>query len=391
MLITSFSTQRLKIIVLGYIVRGPLGGLAWHHLQYVIGLSELGHDVYFFEDSDDFPSCYDPNRHVTDTDPRYGLGFISKSFDQLNLDDRWAYYDAHIGKWHGPAGTHALDICSSADLLLNVSGVNPMRPWFLNIPKRALIDTDPVFTQVAHLTNTSALERAERHTSFLSFAENIGSANCTVPEDGFAWQPTRQPVVLDQWPVTVAPSEGAFTTVMQWDSYKSVENNDVHYGMKSESFEHYLKLPKRTNSKLELAIGSSNAPRELLESHGWHLRDPLEITRDPWTYQNYIQNSRGEFSIAKHGYVISHSGWFSERSAAYLASGRPVVIQDTGFSDWMNVGEGVWAFNSPDEALKGLSLINDHYGLHCEAARTLAEDVFDSSVVLGKLLDDIFS
>ena len=261
-----------------------------------------------------------------------------------------------------------------------------MRPWFLNIPKRALIDTDPVFTQVAHLTNTSALERAERHTSFLSFAENIGSANCTVPEDGFAWQPTRQPVVLDQWPVTVAPSEGAFTTVMQWDSYKSVENNDVHYGMKSESFEHYLKLPKRTNSKLELAIGSSNAPRELLESHGWHLRDPLEITRDPWTYQNYIQNSRGEFSIAKHGYVISHSGWFSERSAAYLASGRPVIIQDTGFSDCMKVGEGIWAFNDPDEALTGLDEINRNYEFHCQMARAMAEEYFDSRNVLIKLI-----
>jgi len=382
------STQHLRVIVLGYIVRGPLGGLAWHHLQYVIGLSKLGHDVYYFEDSDDYPSCYDPRRHVTDVNPEYGLKFTAQAFNRLGLKDHWAYYDAHTDTWHGPSGDNVVNICKSADLLLNVSGVNPLRSWSLDIPQRVMIDTDPVFTQIAHLSNLAALKRAKQHTGFLSFAQNIGSKNCLVPNDGLPWKPTRQPVVLNHWPVTSAPSEGAYTTVMQWDSYEDAEYGGVHYGMKSDSFEPVMGLPLKTNSTLEIALGSQTAPRDQLVANGWLLRDPLAITLDPWIYQKYIQGSKGEFSVAKQGYVISNSGWFSERSAVYLASGRPVIVQDTGFSDWMKVGEGVWAFGDVNEALSGLDEINGNYGFHCEKAQGIAEEYFEFRKVLTQLITD---
>ena len=140
------ASERLRIIVLGYIVRGPLGGLAWHHLQYVLGLVELGHDVIFVEDSDDYPACYDPARNVVDTDPSYGLDFTARTFERVGLGQRWAYYDAHTTRWLGPCAGQVLSLCASADLLLNLSGVNPLRPWLLQIPARALVDTDPVFT-----------------------------------------------------------------------------------------------------------------------------------------------------------------------------------------------------------------------------------------------------
>jgi hypothetical protein len=296
--------DRLRIVVLGYIVRGPLGGIAWHHLQYVLGLTHLGHDVYFLEDSDDYPSCYDPSTNSTQADPSYGLAFASHSFNTIGLSERWAYYDAHTGNWIGPAANRALEISASADLLLNVSGVNPLRDWFQSIPVRVLIDTDPVFLQVRHLRDEGARKMAARHTAFLSFAENIGGV-AMVPDDGFPWQPTRQPVVLDCWPVTPGPQDGKFTTVMQWESYPPTEYDGRTFGMKSMSFDPYRDLPTRTSAKFELAVGG---PPEGLAESGWLLRDPLETTKDPWTYQSFVIGSKAEFSVAKHGYVVSRSG-----------------------------------------------------------------------------------
>jgi hypothetical protein len=380
--------ERLRIVVLGYIVRGPLGGLAWHHLQYVMGLARLGHDVYFAEDSDDFESCcYDPSRDVVDADPTYGLAFAEGAFRRVGLGERWAYHDAHTGRWHGPAAEYIREWSRGADLLLNLSGVNPLRDWWMNVPARALIDTDPAFTQIRHLTDPAARAAAARHTAFFTFAENVGRPGCTVPDDGFPWQPTRQPVVLDAWPVTPGPASGPFTTVMQWDSYAAREYGGRRYGMKSESFGPYLDLPGRVGAEFELAPGGDTAPRELLRARGWRIGDPIAITRDPWTYQDYLRGSRGEFTVAKHGYVVSGSGWFSERSAVYLASGRPVVVLDTGFTDWLPTGQGVLPFRTPEEAVAAVESVNRHYSDHCRAARALAAECFDARKVLPVLLE----
>ena len=269
------------------------------------------------------------------------------------MADRWAYHDAHTAQWFGPQAERILNICATADLLLNLSGVNPLRPWLGEIPDRAFLDTDPVFTQIRHLTDPSARKLALQHTAFLSFGENIGLSNCTIPDDGLPWQATRQPVVLDSWPVTQGPVQGDFTTVMQWDSYSACEYNGSHYGLKSDSFEPYMDLPQRVGPIFQLAVGSATVPRDLLRSKGWKVLDSRVPTRDPWTYQRYIQRSKAEFSVAKQGYVISRSGWFSERSAAYLASGRPVLVQETGFSNCLETGAGVIPFSISQEAAGG--------------------------------------
>jgi hypothetical protein len=381
----------MRIIVLGYMIRGPIGGLAWHHLQYAAGLKRLGHEVYFLEDSDDYPSCYDPSRDTTGTDPGYGLAFAADAFARVGLHDAWAFYDAWSSRWLGPASSRVDDLCASAELLLNVSGVNPLRSWYLRVPERVLIDTDPVFTQIRHLTDPYAREQAERHTRFFSFGENIGTPGCRVVDDGFRWRPTRQPVVMDLWPVVEAPAGAPFTTVMQWESYPAREFAGARYGNKSESFAPYLDLPGRTSATLELAIGSPTAPRPMLSRRGWRIRDPLEIAPDPWKYQQYIRGSRGEFSVAKQGYVVSASGWFSERSACYLASGRPVVVQDTGFSRWLPTGAGVFCFATLDEAVAALDEVEERHDFHCRAAREIAEAYFDSRKVLQELLEAITS
>ena len=385
----------MRIVVMGYIVRGPLGGIAWHYLQYAIGLARLGHDVYFVEDSDDYASCYDPARNVVDTDPTYGLRFTAEAFECVGLRDRWAYYDAHRTQWLGPAADRIASVCETADLLIDVSLVNPLRDWMLDIPVRAAIDTDPAFTQIRHLTDAQARARAARHTVFFSFGENIATGNAGIPDDGFPWQPTRQPVVLDMWPVTTGggPVDGRFTSVMLWNSYAAEHYNGQRYGLKSESFEPYLDLPRRSRSgqAFELALGGRNHPKALLEEHGWRIVDPREPTRDPWTYQRYIQQSKAEFSVAKHGYVAARTGWFSERSVAYLASGRPVVVQDTGFSTWLRTDGGVLPFTTPDEAIDAIEDVNARYAFHCKQARLVAEAFFDAGRVLTDLLERAMS
>jgi hypothetical protein len=159
------------------------------------------------------------------------------------------------------------------------------------------------------------------------------------------------------------------------------------YGMKSDSFEPFLELPARVGPVLELAVGSASAPRELLRSKGWSVCDPREPTRDPWTYRSYIEASKAEFSVAKHGYVVTRSGWFSDRSAAYLASGRPVLLQETGFSDWLESGLGVLSFRTLEEAAKGIEEIQRRYELNSRAAREIAESYFDSRKVLSSLVE----
>ncbi len=377
---------RLRIAVLGYIVRGPIGGLAWHHLQYVLGLARLGHDVRFVEDSDDYPACYDPSRHLTDTDPTYGLSFAADAFERFGMGDTWSYHDAHTGRWLGGGGAEGREFCESADIALNLSGMNPMRDWTRDIPVRVLVDTDPVFMQVRHLTNPAARERAKEHNRFFTFAENVERGTALIPDDGFNWKATRQPIVLDLWQVTSPPPDAHFTTVMQWESYPAVEHNGIRYGTKSASFQSYLDLPRRTDVALEVALGGEAAPRDLLRANGWSVADPLSVARTPWDYQRYIANSRGELAVAKQGYVASRSGWFSERSAAFLASGRPVVTQDTGFTDWLPAGCGVVAFENPEETLAALKGIERDYANQSQRARELAEEYFDSSEILSRLI-----
>ncbi|MCA1625801.1 MAG: SOS response-associated peptidase [Acidobacteria bacterium] len=383
--------SKLRIAVLGYIVRGPLGGMAWHHLQYVLGLKKLGHDVCFVEDSDDYPACYNPEIFECGIDASYGLRFINECFDRLGLKENWAYYDAHKNQWFGKPKETILDFFASVDVLLNVSGVNPLRDWALRVPKRVFIDTDPAFIQIRHLTDENARKLAEKHNAFFTFGENFGAGDCLIPVDGFEWKPTRQPIVLDEWKVTKGNKNNRWTTVMQWDSYRTLEYNGQTFGMKSASFDEYTNLPQMTTERFELVLGSETAPGDFLQSKGWKITNPLIPTHTPWTYQKFIQNSKAEWTIAKHGYASSRSGWFSERSACYLASGRPVLTQETGFSKFIESGGGLLSFSSKEEVLEGIEKINKNYDAHCKTAREIAISYFDYEKVLSKLFSIMYT
>ena len=386
-LASDIKTKQLRILVLGYIVRGPMGGMTWHHLQYFLGLFQMGYDVYFLEDSGDTEySCFDPLRNVTDKNPEYGLNYADQVFKKVGLENRWAYYDHHEERWHGPISNQAKQIIKDADVLFNLSCSNTIRSWLNEVPVRILIDTDPLFTQIRNLTDPDRFKLSEQHNVFFTFGENINDPACQIPDDGFPWQPTRQPIVLDAWPVVPGHQENSFTTVMKWESYPGQYFNGRYFGLKADSFAGYWHLPGQTNERLEMAMSDKTAPRGSLSDHGWHISNPSHISSDPWKYQEYIQQSKGEFSIAKHGYVVGNTGWFSERSAGYLASGRPVVLQDTGFSKWMQTGKGVIPFNDKEEAIECIKAVNKDYKAHCVVARNIAEEYFNSSVVLSDLI-----
>lgn len=381
----------MQIVVLGYIVRGPLGGMAWHHLQYVIGLKNLSHQVLYLEDSEDYPACYNPLTYQMGTDPGYGLKFCSDLFRQYDLENQWAYFDAHSNNWFGQSKQYVKNFCNNADMVLNLSGINPVRDWWSSIPIKFYIDTDPAFMQIKHLTDRGAMEQAKWHTHFATFGENFGKPDCSIPNDGFDWKPTRQPVCLNLWDASTykTSKEGNWTTVMQWDSYKTSVYNGMLLGMKSASFDEYFDLPSDVPDSFELALGSHTAPREKLQAAGWIISDPLAITLTSATYKQFIRQSKGEWSVAKQGYIVTNSGWFSERSTAYLASGKPCVLQDTGFSDFLPTGSGLYAFSNPGEAAEYINAINGNYAHHCIQARNLVEEYFRADLTLNKLISDL--
>lgn len=388
------AASRLQILVFGYMIRMPLGGLVWHYLQYALGLAALGHDVYYLEDSCFFEEdqkhwFHNPETGQMGDDPAPGMRFTADLLRGTTLEHRWALYDAANAHWIGPLGERVLKLCSSADLLLNISAANPVRDPFLQVPRRVFLDTDPAFSQVRILTCPYRRALALRHNCFLTFGENIGTARCLSPTAGFDWKPTRQPVLLDHWPVTPGPASGNFTTVLAWDSFRYEEYLGVRYGMKSQSFQNFIDLPGRTKARFELSFfDRATVPDELRRAQ-WQIRAGQTMARHPRDYQAYVRGSKAEFSVAKHGYTISRCGWFSDRSATYLASGRPVVLQDTGFPDILPAGRGLLAFRTVEDAQAAVDEVESRYDEHCTAARDLAAEYFDSRQVLPDMIDKI--
>jgi hypothetical protein len=384
----------LRIVVFGYMIRMPLGGLVWHYLQYVLGLAQLGHDVYYLEDSCFFAEdqkhwFHNPETGTMGSDPAPGMRFVANQFKGTPLEGKWALYQPQYAGWNGPASEEIPKLCRSADLLLNVSAANPIREPFMRIPRRVFVDTDPTFSQVRILTCPYRNALASKHTSFMTFGENIGHTGCATPTAGLAWEATRQPIVLDCWPVTPGRESGNFTTLLAWDSFRFEEYGGVRYGMKSDSFRTVLDLPKLADARFELGLFDPDVVPDAISEGGWLIKDGRAATRDSSHYQAYVRRSKAEFSVAKHGYVVSQCGWFSDRSATYLASGRPVILQDTGFSNTLPVGDGLLRYESFDEARVAVDEVKSRYARHCADAREVAVEYFDSRKVLTDLLGKV--
>jgi len=378
--------MRLKIICAGNLIRYPLGGFSWHHLQYVVGFARLGHEVTYVEDYGWADSCYDPARGDMTSDPGYGIAYLVSLLRPFGLDKSWCYL-AEDGSSHGMSRRRLAEICRDCDVFFNLSNVNWI-PEFELCERRALVDTDPVFTQIGGHGMSASF--GQYHALF-TYGENIGRPGCLAPTGGARWAPTRQPVALDLWPATAGGASAPFTTVMNWSAYGDREYEGRVYGQKDREFAPFFTLPNETGQLMEIALNAPAATRERLAAGGWRITDPGEVTRDPWVYQDYLRSSRAEFSVAKHAYVSARCGWFSDRSAGYLAMGRPVIVQDTGFSDFLPCGAGLLAFRAPAEAIEAINRLNDDYDAHCRAAREVAEEYFDARRTLTDLLERSFN
>lgn len=368
----------MKILVAGIIARYPFGGVTWCSLMYLRGLQQLGHDVFYIEDTGEV--VYDPILDTRSLDPRYGTEYIHAALAPYGLGDRWSFVN-YDGTYHGQDAETVRRFCADADLYLNLSGGSWFwRDEYATIPRSAFIDTDPGFTQLS-------IAKAEpwyadffsRFSHLFTFGANIGTPACAIPVTPFTWHRTWQPVTLADW-THDRPTIDRYSTVMTWqiESFTDVGGN------KDVEFVKVIDLPNRTTQRFELAV---NGPQSLLRQHGWHTVDAMGVSRGLDDYRAFLQSSKAEFAVAKHTYVVHRTGWFSDRTECYLAAGRPAVVQDTGWSAHLPSGAGLIAFSTPDEALAGIDAVNRDYDAHRRAAREIAAAHFDARVVLPPLLD----
>lgn len=385
-------SSSLRIIVSGLIARYPLGmgGMTWHYLQYVLGLARLGHDVYFVEDTGDWP--YDPARGGVISDCTSGVRYLADVMARYGLADRWAYRFRDRDEWFGMSGTAREALFRSADLLLNVSGCLVQPQDYRRIPRLAYIDTDPVFNQIMVLNGAGIGRRVDAHDVHFSFGERLSEHT---PATGHHWRPTRQPIVLSEWrPAT--PRRDVFTTIMNWSARtKAPVYGGRTYGQKDVEFDRFLDLPRHVApTVLEVAVNRGKrdqAPLELLRARGWQVVNPETVFLDFESYRAYIESSKAEWSVAKNGYVQGQPAWFSDRSACYLAAGRPVIVQDTGIAGVLPTGVGIVPFASQAEAVAAVRDVEANYPRHASAARAIAEAYFDSDRVLTRLIDEAMS
>lgn len=383
-------TSRLRIIVTGLIAQYPLGGVTWDYFQYVLGLARLGHDVYYLEDTGQWP--YNPHEGGVSKRCEFNVEYLAGLMARFGLSDKWAYRFPWQSQWFGLSDEKRTEVIRSADLLINVSGVLEYPENYRRVRRLAYIDTDPVFTQLKLARGQTDFRRLiDTHDVYFSFGENFSAA---VPDTGHRWRPTRQPVVLAEWHASPRHRD-VFTTVMNWTSYKPVIYDGKSYGQKDTEFMRFLDLPSMVNpTVLEIAVNvgkTRRTPRALLAHKGWRVAEPLVVCPDLDSYRRYVETSKAEWSVAKNGYVVGQPGWFSCRSACYLAAARPVVVQDTGFGAVLPVGEGLLSFTTVEEAVAAIKEVEANYARHSKAARAIADEYFDSDKVLNRLVEEALS
>jgi hypothetical protein len=374
-----------NVVVCGSAGALPLAGVALHYLQYCLGLRDMGIEVSYLEEIEDhWP--YNPQTNEPDEEASYTVPWLRELFEAFDLP--WAYRDP-LRRYHGATEDDVLARCAGADLLLNVSGAHNPIAHHRSARVLAYVDTDPGFVQVKATRDSTTRSWLEGHDLLFTFAEAMGTPSCRIPDAGYAWKTTRQPVYLPFWSEVTTPPGTAYTTVMNWRAYAPVEWEGEIWGQKDAEFPVVRSLPSRLpDLDLELAVGGRDVPRDELRADGWNVSDPYEATRTVWRFRDYIAGSRAELTIAKQCYVRSGSGWFSERSANYLAAGRPVIAQDTGWSSFLPPTRGALPFTTTEQAEAAVRMVAADPAGCSRAAREVATTYFDSQIVLAKLLSD---
>jgi hypothetical protein len=383
---------RLRIVVLGIAGRVPFAGVAWQTLHYLEGFRRLGHHVDYVEDTGEWP--FDVERNTLTADSRYTVDYLARVMAWAGLEERWTYCAASEGgRIYGRSEAALRRALEDADVLVNLSGATVLRDEHRRVSVRIYLETDPVLPQIEIATGRrSTIEHLRAHTHHFTFAENLGGPDCAVPAVPFVYRPTRQPVVLDWWPPHAHEGPLLFTTVASWrQTAKDVEwQGRTLRWSKDERFALVLDLPRRSGQRFELALASvDDVAVARLTAHGWRVVDAVALTKALLPYREYVTASGGEFTVAKAQNVVLRSGWFSDRSACYLAAGKPVVMEDTGFGGALPVGKGLLAFETADEAVAAVDAVAADYPAHAAAAHDIAREYFAAERVLGELLASI--
>jgi hypothetical protein len=385
--------KRKRILVMGFMGSMPIAGVIWQHIHYIVGLQRLGHDVYYIEDSARIP--YNPQTFDTNNDFDYAANILRQLANEFGFEHRWAFCARYLpGKpTAGLRLTKIQQLYREADAIFNVCGTQEFNDDLLKSDSILYIESDPGVEQIkVDKAIRPTIEYLKKHRALFTFGENVGTDRFPVPLHKLKWLPTRQPVVTDFWKTIRPPAATAvFTSIANWSTsgLKDIEWQGENYlWSKSREFIRFVGAPKKSDEPFELAtdIKDGKTQRKFLRN-GWQFRRPHEMSVDYWRYRDYIRRSKGEFTVAKDQYVRLRTGWFSDRSACYLAAGRPVITQETGFSEHYGNEGGVFAFNSLGEVAAAVRAINADYKKQSRAARAVAREVFEAEKVVGQILE----
>ena len=376
------------IIVGSYMVRYPLAGMLSWVLQYLTGFKKLGHEVYFVEKSGYPNSCYDPSRDVMSDQCAYGIQTVSSLLAAHGLGDNWCFV-ARSGEYHGLSRSNIEALFRSADLFVDMGTHGAWMDEAATASRRVLIDGEPGFTQIKLAHRTEAGLETPAYDCYYTTGKNIGKPGNPAPTVGRHWKHLYHPVDTDLFACSESSPRAPYTTVMNWQSHQPIEFRGQVYGQKDLEFAKFVSLPTRCGVRFDVAISGKKVPHDTLRQHGWNILDAHHVTRSFSSFKDFIAHSRAEFSVCKNVFVANQTAWFSDRSAAFLASGRPVVLQDTGFSQYLPTGRGLFAFQTLDEARDAIAAIEADYSLHAAAARTIAVELLESRVILKTFLDEL--
>jgi hypothetical protein len=380
--------ERLQIVLAAGVGAMPFAGVAWQVLHYLEGFRRLEHDVFYLEDTQRWP--YDPVNETVCDDAGPAIAYVAGLMGRYRFP--WAYRDVASGELHGCSELALHATLAEADVLVNLSGVTVLRAEHLGVPARVYLETDPVLPQIEVAQGREfAIDLLAAHTHHFTYGENFGAPDCGVPTERFDYRPTRPPVILDWWRTASPSAKGAFTTIANWRQ----TSKDVAWGSrtltwsKDVQFKQFAQLASRVHVPIELALAAGDDDEGIvgLRLAGWQIRPAGPLSKDIDAYRDYIRSSLGEFSVAKEQNVALRSGWFSDRTASYLAAGRPAIVQNTGFGCALPTGEGLLAFSTLKEAVEAFEEVEADYPRHRAAALEITAEYLRAETVLGALID----
>ncbi|MSP67044.1 MAG: hypothetical protein EXQ96_02895 [Alphaproteobacteria bacterium] len=374
-----------RVVLASYMIRYPLGGnLSWA-IQWLSGFRRLGHDIVFAERAGYTESCFDPTRRTLSDDCSYGCATTRRLLAQLGLEDNWFYVDSH-GTYHGMSQARADAALKDADLFIDMGALGDWPAETVTSRRKVTIDQEPGYTQMRMASEPGIARALAGYDHYFTVGTNLGTCRSSAPTGGRTWTLAFNPVDPTLFAAEAPPPDAPFTTVMNWKAHPPITYGGRTFGQKDMEFDRFMSLPRRVKAPLEVAVAGNAIPRARLVGNGWRVREGHAVTATLASYWQYICGSRGEFSVCKNVFIATQSGWFSDRSAAYLASGRPVVLQDSGFSDVVPHGRGLFAVQNVAEAAAAIDEINGDYARHSAWARELARDVFSVDVVIPRFL-----